>query len=186
MAVNTHGTGGTIVQQTDYYPFGMDIAVYNGGLDNKYRYNGKEFQDDVINGRSLSWYDYGARFYDPTIGRWTTVDPLCEKGGQESWSPYHYVYNNPVKNTDPDGRIALIDNLIGLAIGAAVEYGGQVAANMIENGPSWSNLTDNIDLGDIALSAGEGFITSGASTLAKVTTAVVSEVARNAIDVKTS
>jgi hypothetical protein len=115
-----------------------------------------------------------------------SIDPLCEEGGQESWSPYHYVYNNPVKNTDPDGRIALVDNLIGAAIGAAVEYGGQVAANMIENGPSWSNLTDNIDLGDIALSAGEGFITSGASTLVKVATTVVSEVARNAIDIKTS
>jgi hypothetical protein len=41
LVVNTSGTGGTVVQQTDYYPFGMDIAVYNGGLDNKYRYNGK-------------------------------------------------------------------------------------------------------------------------------------------------
>jgi hypothetical protein len=41
LVVNTSGTGGTVVQQTDYYPFGMDIAVYNGGMDNKYRYNGK-------------------------------------------------------------------------------------------------------------------------------------------------
>jgi hypothetical protein len=51
LAVNTSGQGGTVVQQTDYYPFGMDIACYNGGLDNKYRYNGKEFQEDVINSK---------------------------------------------------------------------------------------------------------------------------------------
>jgi hypothetical protein len=63
MVVNTSGTGGTFVQQTDYYPFGMDIAVYNGGIENKYRYNGKEIQDDAINGKALDWYDYGARFY---------------------------------------------------------------------------------------------------------------------------
>jgi len=102
LVVNTSGTGGTVVQQTDFYPFGMDITVYNGGLDNKYRYNGKEFQDDMINGKSLQWYDYGARFYDPQIGRWHTVDPLAEK--YRRWSPYNYCVNNPLKLTDPDGR----------------------------------------------------------------------------------
>jgi|GEM_PF-1498320 len=103
LAVNTSGPGGTVVQQTDYYPFGMDIAVYNGGLDNKYRYNGKEFQEDVINSKSLSWYDYGARFYDPAIGRWHTPDELGEIRFEES--PFCYVGNNPVSRLDPDGRI---------------------------------------------------------------------------------
>jgi RHS repeat-associated protein len=101
LVVNTVGTGGTVVQQTDYYPFGMDIACYNGGLDNKYRYNGKEIQEDVINSKALSWYDYGARFYDPVIGRWHSVDPLAEK--YESWSVYQYVRNNPILRIAPVG-----------------------------------------------------------------------------------
>jgi len=101
LVVNTSGTGGEIVQQTDYYPFGMDIKSYDGGAENKYRYNGKEFQDDLINGKRLDWYDYGARFYDPTIGRWHTIDPLAEK--YRRWSPYNYCMNNPMRFIDPDG-----------------------------------------------------------------------------------
>ena len=103
LAVNTSGQGGTVVQQTDYYPFGMDIACYNGGLDNKYRYNGKEFQEDVINSKALSWYDYGARFYDPAIGRWHIPDDLGEIMYEES--PFCYVGNNPILRIDPDGKI---------------------------------------------------------------------------------
>jgi RHS repeat-associated protein len=111
LVVNTSGTGGTVVQQTDYYPFGMDIATYNGGLDNKYRYNGKEFQDDIINGKSLQWYDYGARFYDPMIGRWHTVDNKAEKF--PNVTPYAYALNNPIVFLDPDGNDIVYFNTKG-------------------------------------------------------------------------
>jgi RHS repeat-associated protein len=96
-----------IVQTTSYYPFGLVINQMNGNTatgynKNKYLYNGKELQDDVFAGSSLNWFDYGARFYDPQIGRFITVDPLIE---ERDWlTPYNYVQNNPLLRIDPDGR----------------------------------------------------------------------------------
>lgn len=92
---------GQVQQVTNYYPFGApyaDAAATKGSAIQQYKYNGKEL--DVTHG--LDTYDYGARQYDPILGRWDRVDPLCEK--YYSLSPYVYCLNNPVKNVDSDGR----------------------------------------------------------------------------------
>ena len=68
------------------------------GSENKYLYNGKELQDEL----NLDWYDYGARFYDPQIGRWHVIDLMVENNHYE-WTPYAYVYNNPIALIDPFG-----------------------------------------------------------------------------------
>ncbi|WP_016776137.1 RHS repeat domain-containing protein [Anaerophaga thermohalophila] len=93
---------GNLQQVSNYYPFGMLAEnAQVGGANNKYRYNGKELQDDAIGNGQLDWYDYGARFYDPAIGRWHCIDPMAEK--YPSINPYNYCFNNPVNLFDPDG-----------------------------------------------------------------------------------
>jgi RHS repeat-associated protein len=83
----------TLTQLTDYYPFGM-ISSTTSGSKNKYLYNGKELKDEL----ELDWYDYGARFYDPQIGRWVVQDPLAEY--KYNNSPYNYCLNNPLRYID--------------------------------------------------------------------------------------
>jgi RHS repeat-associated protein len=91
-----------IVQINNYYPFGLNMeGDWNGAPgNNKYQYNGKEWNDDF----GLGWNDYGKRFYDPAIGRWAGVDSLAEHTFQLDKSPYAYAWNNPVNLTDPDGH----------------------------------------------------------------------------------
>jgi RHS repeat-associated protein len=105
------GTDCTITQKTHYCSFRMLERSGNpvltgristlstnpislGNNKNRYMYNGKEFNDHM----GLNWYDYGARFYDPQIGRFYTVDPWTEKYNDQS--PYLYAYNNPIRYTD--------------------------------------------------------------------------------------
>ncbi|MEO0334632.1 MAG: RHS repeat-associated core domain-containing protein, partial [Bacteroidota bacterium] len=117
-----------IVQTQDYYPFGAthEQDGYTGS-ENKYRYQGKEWQAEL----GLNLYDFHARQYDPLLGRWHVTDPQNQFG-----SPYLAMGNNPILMVDPDGEFAFI--IAGAIIGA---YIGGSATNDWELNPVQWNWT---------------------------------------------
>ena len=54
-------------------------------------------------------YDFGARIYDPRLGRWLSLDPLASK--YPALSPYNFVADNPIMYIDPDGRKIVVPNV---------------------------------------------------------------------------
>jgi len=97
---------GQILEETHYYPFGLTMAGISdkaaGGLENRYKYNGKELQhNEFSDGSGLEEYDFGARMQDPQLGRFASLDPHADNYANQS--PYNYVFNMPVIGTDPTG-----------------------------------------------------------------------------------
>ncbi|MDP2359972.1 MAG: RHS repeat-associated core domain-containing protein, partial [bacterium] len=82
----------------DYTPFGRELALSVEAKTTPEGYTGKPL--DLTFG--LQAMNYGARFYDPRLGRWWQRDPLAEE--YASISPYLAMNNNPVSLVDPDGR----------------------------------------------------------------------------------
>ena len=99
---------------------------------------------------ALNLLHYGARWYDPAVGRFTKVDPLAEK--MVPWNPYNYTFNNPIIYTDPDGRNPILGFLIGL--------GTELALQKLTGQP--------VDFGKALISGGAGALSGGLSTIKNV------------------
>ncbi|MEL7119637.1 MAG: DUF5675 family protein [Bacteroidota bacterium] len=148
--VTNNAVTNDILQENHYYPFGLGFEgpwlMDDAGRESQYHYNGKELNEDF----GLNWHDYGARWYDASIGRWNAIDPLAEE--MTSWSPYNYTFNNPIKLIDPDGRKA-ID-----ATGTPGDYydsqGNYIGTDGIEDNKIYL-VDDGITAENLGLGAGD-------------------------------
>ena len=84
---------GNSVARFEYEPYGETMVVGTAGTDVQYRYTGHPYNE----GQEV--YETPARGYDPTTGRFLSVDPQ-----RQDASPYVYAGNNPVLYKDPSGK----------------------------------------------------------------------------------
>lgn len=81
-----------------YRPFGTPVGV--GGTDQKWKYAGEMLDS------STGLYYIGARYMDPELGRWSSLDPvLGNLSSPQTLNRYAYCVNNPLRVTDPTGKV---------------------------------------------------------------------------------
>jgi RHS repeat-associated protein len=82
-----------------------NVAYRRGGAGYyRFAFNGQE-KDDEIHGAAGTSYDFGARLYDPRVGRWLSLDPLAQKFPDQS--PYNFANDNPIYYVDPNGKTGI-------------------------------------------------------------------------------
>jgi RHS repeat-associated protein len=119
---------GNVVWRRDYKPFGQEIDPGGETTFNTHTYTGKEFDAET------GLYYYGARYYDPVIGRFISVDPAdANPSNPQSWNRYVYSLNNPYRYVDPDGK--LVWDVIDIACFGYSVY-------RFADDPSWSTALD--------------------------------------------
>lgn len=113
---------GRLNEETHYYPFGLIMKGISSKAitaptypENNIRYNSKELQaSEFADGTGLEWYDYGARMYDPQIGRWHAIDNASKDF--YNLTPFGYCANNPIANVDVDGNTHIPINVMKLVM----------------------------------------------------------------------
>lgn len=93
----------TINALHDYYAFGSPMpGRKDDGVGSTYRYgfNGKERDPELVS-TGGNTYDYGFRIYNPSLGKFLSVDPLTRK--YPWYTPYQFAGNIPTKFIDVDG-----------------------------------------------------------------------------------
>jgi len=140
---------GILLEEQHYYAYGLPIAGLGSlaatATKSRQRYQGNEYIEE----QGLDWMDFHNRQYDPQLGRFLSVDPLADAGGQQTLSPYHAMGCNPVTMVDPLGLeyFAPRDNLPSAAIpNAGIAFLGKemvvFGANAL-NFAAWQMRADN-------------------------------------------
>ncbi|WP_413943308.1 RHS repeat domain-containing protein [Bdellovibrio sp. HCB-162] len=134
---------GTIVQEVKYDSWGKVLSDTNIGLQ-PYSFAGG------ISNRKTHFLKFGARDYDPEVGRWTSKDPILFNGGDTNL--FGYAANDPVNFIDPTG---LTQEDLDQALGYLATQRPELFFGL---NPTFHNISLPFDIGGITLSPGTIFL----------------------------
>jgi len=150
---------GNVVAQYNYDEFGVLISR-SGSVDIPFGFAGGLKDDDT------GLVRFGARDYNPSMGRWTAKDPILFNGGDTNL--YGYVLNDPVNFVDMNGKNPLLIVGIGATVGAVANVIGTALAGGSIQDIGRSAVTGSI-AGAAATLGAVGAVGLGASTALTVT-----------------
>ena len=169
---------GEVSQHIEYVPFGeVFIEERNNTWNTPYLFNAKEFDEET------GMYYYGARYYEPRLSLWMSVDPQWERFPH--MSSYSYSFNNPIKFIDNEGHepiTAVVDAMTAFVVEAGLDFvGNLVLKNMSPqqalNSINWGSAT-----GAAIQSYAISLVISGAGSVKALKKAMESPLGRVAIN----
>jgi RHS repeat-associated protein len=111
-----------VVETTNYAPYGS-IREHTGQTISNYKFTDQELDPET------GLYYYGARYYDPTMGRFISPDSIVQNSHDpQTLNRYSYCRNNPLIYLDPNGHVFLVDDLIIAVVMGAIIGGGMSGA----------------------------------------------------------
>jgi RHS repeat-associated protein len=123
--VGLTNSSSTEVNSYDYDPYGqVSNLTEQSGLNNPFKFAGGYLDSNASLGSNL--YKFGTRYYDPSIGRWTQLDPVGGSlGDLNAANRYTYANDDPVNVVDPSGKDCLTTFLSDLAtVGFFIQLAG--------------------------------------------------------------
>lgn len=94
-------TKSDVCAATDYFPYGMGMPARNN-ITRSYDFGFEGKRSDHEVSGDFNSYDFGARMYDPRLGRWLSIDAYATKYAE--LSPYNFAGNSPIQFGDIDGN----------------------------------------------------------------------------------
>lgn len=110
-------TLGNVVNRYQYDPYGNLVGTTTEAVANPWKFTGGYLDSQT------GLYEFGARYYDPTLGRWTQQDSNTGSiADQGTMNRFVYAGNDPVNQVDPSGSFSIIKWLLRNALGGLLTF----------------------------------------------------------------
>ena len=173
---------GEVVQHIEYVPFGeVFIEERNNVWNTPYLFNAKEFDEET------GMYYYGARYYEPRLSLWMSVDSQWER--YPHISGYSYSLNNPIKFIDYEGQepiTAVVDAMTAFVVEAGLDFVGNMVLKDMSTQQAFNSINWGKATGAAAQSYAMSLVISGVGSVKALAKAAKSPIGRVVINFTTS